>query len=284
MIEKLLTWLSRYDLDSVTFDLTGVCVVVVFRQYVTGGGILAGAFTPLAAAALVDAAFLLIAFRMNRLFRRAGEDPSGFSGLVLSGAYALMTIAQPVVVTAMMRRFGVLPDEPFMLVSFFVGNAVIFPALLVWDTEDRKELYRYILIAFAAGFLFFGGLDIHPTPESRAVLCLSLVIISAFLLLQHPAVALRIRELLRRFIAPVREHYIARLSAAAASSFLLWSWWELAADSITMADPGMTIGGRLAVLYFTGPLLYRISLMVMPPLRPFAVIPGIMVLIASLVV
>jgi hypothetical protein len=143
--------------------------------------------------------------------REAGEDGSGFAVTIVSGAYGLLTIAQPVVVTAMMRRFGILPDEPFLLVSFFIGNALIFPALLVLDTEDKKEIYRYIGIAFAAGMLFFGGFNIRPTPESFAVLALSCCIIGAFMLMLNPRFAERLKAVYRRFIAPVRGRYAARL-------------------------------------------------------------------------
>ncbi len=284
-MDRMLKWLSGYDLDAITFDLIGIFFIVLFKQYAAGGGMLAGAFPPVLAAALVDAAFLLVALKMNGLIKKArdaGEDGSGLAGIIISGAYALLTIAQPVMVTAMMRRFAILPDEPFMLVSFFIGNAMLFPALLVLDTEDKKEIYGYIVTAFAAGILFFGGLTIRPTAESFAVLALSACIIGAFMLMLHPRVAARLNALSKRVIEPVRGRYAARLAIAVISSFLLWAWWELAVDSITKADPGTTIGARLAILYFTGPLLYRLSIMVVPPLRPAAVIPGIIVLVASL--
>jgi hypothetical protein len=90
-MDRLLKWLSGYDLDAITFDLIGIFFIVAFRHFAAKGGMLAMAFSPLAAAALVDAAFLLVAFRMNRPYKKArdeGEDGSGLAGIIISGAYA----------------------------------------------------------------------------------------------------------------------------------------------------------------------------------------------------
>lgn len=280
-MKALQNFLRGYDLDSIIFDSSGLLFILLFKQYIVHGNFLVNAFSPFAAAFLIDAAFLFIAIKMNRLFQSAAKDVSGFSGLILSGAYALMTIAQPVVVTAMLRNFQIFPDEPFILISFFIGNAIIFPAILGFGTEKTKDLLKYFGISLIAGIFFFGSTDIRPNSQSVAILFLSIFICISFIILHQRSIKIRLQWSARKN-RNVPKSFFYKLVFTCITSFLLWSWWELAVSSISISSPELSFGNKLMILYFTGPLLYRISLMVMPPLRWIKVISGIIILIVSL--
>ncbi len=60
-------------------------------------------------------------------------------------------------------------------------------------------------------------------------------------------------------------------------------FWELAIDSIGIANPDMTIGRKLVILYFTGPLLYRLALIALPPFSWLNLAVGTALLAASIV-
>ncbi len=281
-MKRLTIYLCDYGLESFIFDIAGLCFILLFRKLIAHGDLIAGTFPPVIAALLVDAAFLMIALQMRGLFRVAAEGDSEFFRLVLSGGYALMTIAQPVLVTAMLRRYGALPNEPFTLIAFFVGNALIFPALLGAGEDSIKETLKYLGISLAAGFLFFGGFNIHPTGESFAILGLSLGIVLLFVGISCPGTRPGMERLAVIGRRLFQEHRAGRLLLSLITTFLLWTWWELAIDSIGDSMPRMTLGDRLMILYFTGPLLYRLSLMLTPPVIGLRIAVGILVFVAAL--
>jgi hypothetical protein len=163
-----------------------------------------------------------------------------------------------------------------------VGLAVILPAFLDYPSDKPRDLLKYFGISLFAGILFFGKLPIEPTLDSFIVLGLSALVYGISFIAYSPSLRSKTFPKIKKAFQNSMETRFFRFSISLVTNFLLWFWWDLAIDSIGKSDPQLSLGGKLMILYFTGPLLYRLSLIILPPFNWLNFFIGLFVLIASI--
>jgi hypothetical protein len=72
---------------------------------------------------------------------------------------------------------------------------------------------------------------------------------------------------------------LLRLARATAVALLFWTWWELV--ELALAAGTRTPGERVLFMYFSGVLLFRITLLARPPVNLIQAVAGLAVLVLT---
>ena len=270
-------WVAKLDAEALGFDVATAGALLVVQQLAGSQRQFLGMLLEPLAHLVMIAALVIVLVRLKYLMIDVRETGSRGLALVVSGALGLLAIVQPIFLAGVAARLGIIaPTAPDML-SFSLGLAFLFGAVIGFD-EERKFDPLYSGLSTVGSVLFFADMPLQFGPNFLAIAAVDVVLIGTWLVLKFRGRPVRGLDSFPK--SGTKRPWLVRFVLALGAAICLWAWWQ--AVLLPIIKPEHDILVRLLLLYMTGPLLYRVALLAKPPLNPLNAILGAAALALSI--
>ncbi|HOG65329.1 MAG TPA: hypothetical protein PLD82_07840 [Spirochaetota bacterium] len=274
----LAKWTAKLDAEALGFDMATAMAMVLVQQIAGSDRQFLGMLVGPVAHLVIIAAIVIILVRLKYLVVTVRETGSRGLAMVVSGALGLLSIVQPIFLTGVAAKLGIVtPTAPDML-SFALGLSFIFGAVIGFD-EEKKFDPLYSGLSTLGSILFFADLPLQFGSSFLAVALVDVAVILAWVVLKFRGKPVRGLDSFPRETEP--RHWGLRLLVSTGVGLCLWAWWQ--AVLLPILKPEFDLLTRILLLYMTGPLLYRIALVIKPPVNPINAILGLAAIVWALV-